>query len=48
MAELKKGGSETRQLLDQMIEEIVDVDPEFILKVSHLVSICDSVQVLRF
>ena len=35
VAELKKGGSETRELLDQMIEEIVDIDPEFILKVSH-------------
>ena len=33
MAELKKGDSDTRQLLDQMIEEIVDIDPEFILKV---------------
>ena len=35
VAELKKGGSDTRQLLAQMIEEIVELDPEFILKVSH-------------
>ena len=33
VAELKKGGSDTRQLLARMIEEIVELDPEFILKV---------------
>ena len=35
MAELKKGDSDTRQLLAQMVEEIAELDPEFILKVSH-------------
>ena len=33
MAELKKGDSDTRQLLAQMIEEILELDPEFLLKV---------------
>ena len=31
--ELKKKGSETRQKLDKILEEIMDLDPEFILKV---------------
>ena len=35
MVELKKGDSDTRQLLAQMVEEIAELDPEFILKVSH-------------
>ena len=35
VGELKKGDSDTRQLLAQMVEEIVELDPEFILKVSH-------------
>ena len=33
VGELKKGGSPTRQLLDEMINEVAEEDPEFVLKV---------------
>ena len=32
--ELKKKGSTTRNMLDIMVEEVIQEDPEFILKVS--------------
>lgn len=36
VAELKKGESPTRKLLDEMIADITKHDPEFVLKVFHV------------